>query len=248
MRAEVAAGAAASGWRGLGAAALAVFLAAGCADRPADRLGGPSAAPPPAHPAMLARAGAGGPSPQHARGHPLPPGHPTLPGAPPAEREGTGGAGAGREVEIDPLVLTAPEAWVRRTPSSGFVRAEFALARVEGDPEDARMTISTAGGAVDANIARWQAQFKENPPARTETTEVGGLRVVVVRLAGTLSGGGGPMVSAGPEKPNSRMWGAVVEMPGQEQKLFLKATGPAKTMERWEESCLSFLRTLRHVQ
>jgi hypothetical protein len=146
-------------------------------------------------------------------------------------------------VRIGPLTLTAPEGWVRRAPANEFVQAEFALPKAEGDAEDGRLTISSVGGSVEGNVVRWESQFKEKPKAQTEDSSVSGLKVVTVRLAGTLSGGGGPMAKGGPDKPNSKLWGAVVPLPTT--NVFIKATGPQKTMERWDQSFGTFLKSLK---
>jgi len=174
----------------------------------------------------------------------MPPGHPPVGGAG-AGSQGAGASQEGPEVRIGPLTLTAPEGWVRRAPSNTMVDAEFALPRVEGDPEDGRVTISRAGGTVEANIARWENQFAEKPKAATEDVNVSGLKAVTVRLAGTL-GGGGPMAKGGPDKPNSKMWGSVIPLPAT--NVFIKATGPQKTMERWDQSFGTFLKSLKTGQ
>src|SRR5206468_4473441 len=110
---------------------------------------------------------------------------------------------------VGPVALTAPEGWVEQPAASGFVIAAFSLPPAEGDPEGGRVTVSTAGGTTEANVARWQSQFKENPPAKTENVAPGGLKGVAVRIAGTLSSSG-PMAPPGPERPNYRLWGAVI--------------------------------------
>jgi len=154
---------------------------------------------------------------------------------------------AGQSLQVGPVTLTVPEGWVRKSPRP-FTLAVFGLPRAEGDPEDGGVTVSMAGGGIEGNISRWQGQFKENPAAQRETLEVGGMKATTVRLTGTFGGGGGPMVKSGPEKPNSKMWGAIIELPGQSQQLFLKAIGPAKTLDRWDQSLTEFLKSVRKTQ
>ena len=66
-------------------------------------------------------------------------------------------------VELKAISLTAPRDWVRKPTSSDFVLAEFTLPRVEGDDWDGRLTVSTAGGDIEANIQRWRSQFGDEP-------------------------------------------------------------------------------------
>lgn len=241
--------------RGVLLAAVLVLIA-GC-DRGPEGPG--PAAPTPAHPAMTGPTGGSPPAAALPHNHPpvagpgavgpdapMPPDHPPIDSAP-VEEPAAAPAG-GPTVVVNQLLLTAPSAWPRQTvAASPFAPlAAFTLPRAEGDPEDGRLTVSQAAGGVDANIARWQGQFKENPPAQKEAREAAGLKVTVVRLAGTLSGGRGPM-AAGADKPNSKLWGAVIEQPGG-QLLFLKATGPAKTMDRWDGSFGEFLGAIRKSQ
>ncbi len=185
----------------------------------------------------------------------LPAGHPPVPApaaGPPAAAPAALAAsppaatgGAAREVQIGPLKLTAPEGWIAQPANPQFgVLAAFGLPRVEGDSEDARLTVSTVAGDLGQNLTRWQGQFKESPPVAPVVVDVAGMKVVTVRLAGTLKAGG-PFMGGGAEKPNSKMWGAVLELPGQPQKVFLKATGPAKSMEKWDGSFAAFLNSLK---
>ena len=237
----------------LAACALALAFLHACGEPEADRRPGDTGAPTPRHPAMTlpgeAPSGRGGDS--TAPSGQGPPGQAAIepvsareaPAVKASPRAGANVAAGEREVLAGPVIFTAPQGWVRRPPSSGILVAEFGLPRAEGDPEDGRFTVSSAGGSVQANIARWQSQFKEGPAPSTERREVEGFPVTTVRFAGTLVGG--PVAGGGGEKPNSRMWGAVIEVPGLEQKVFLKATGPQKTVDRWEESFGKLLDSLR---
>jgi hypothetical protein len=134
-----------------------------------------------------------------------------------------------REVLIGSMSLTAPEGWIRRPPSSGFLITEFTLPKVEGDADNGRLTVSTAGGSVEANIDRWKDQFGGNPdPASQETWEVGGVSVTVVDFSGTYNDQPGPFAPATP-KPGYRMLAAIIPLDGD--LFFLKGYGPQKTIE-----------------
>ena len=53
-------------------------------------------------------------------------------------------------------MLTAPNEWVRRKPSSMFLLTEFTLPKVDGDTADGRLTVSSAMGSLEDNINRWR--------------------------------------------------------------------------------------------
>jgi hypothetical protein len=149
-------------------------------------------------------------------------------------------------VELDAITLTAPAGWQRMPPSSSFVAAEFALPRAEGDDANGRLTISTAGGTVEANIDRWKGQFdaqaKQAPP---EEIDVAGLKVTLVDLSGDFSDQRGPFAPA-VERPGYRMIAAIVPVEGQLH--FIKATGPQKTIASHADKLHEFIRTVQRKQ
>ena len=150
---------------------------------------------------------------------------------------------AGGHIELGSLTLTAPTGWDRKPLSSSFVVAEFALPRAEGDDADGRLTISTAGGSVEANIDRWKGQFAPQPTAASqEDVEVAGLKVTIVDLAGDFNDQRGPFAPA-TLRPNYRMIAAVI--PIDDQLHFLKATGPQKTVALHAEAIYQFIRSAR---
>ena len=169
-------------------------------------------------------------------------------------REGTGSAavkpvaahGAG-----SPLKFTAPADWTAETPSSAMRKAQYSLARVEGDPEDAKMVVfffEGQGGSVQANIDRWIGQFTKadgspaNDAARVSKKESHGTPLTIVDVSGTYKESMGPM-STGTSKPDFRMLAAVAET--SSGPWFFKMTGPAKTMAKWEPSFHTFLDTIQ---
>ena len=103
------------------------------------------------------------------------------------------------------------------------------------------------GGSVDDNLRRWKEQFTEKPePVVRKQEAAGGIKATVVELEGTFTGGGAPMAGrAAPPAPGTKLWGAIVELPGSPQPVFFKAWGPARTMERWQPSLEEFLSSLK---
>jgi hypothetical protein len=129
------------------------------------------------------------------------------------------------------------------SPSSSFVAAEFTLPRAKGDDADGRLTISTAGGTVEANIDRWKGQFSaQAQPAAQEEIDVGGMKVTLVDLSGDFSDQRGPFAPA-VERPAYRMIAAIVAVEGQLH--FVKATGPQKTIASHADEIHKFVRTVQ---
>ena len=166
--------------------------------------------------------------------------------ADPNPRPLSGSSDSGGPVELDAITLTAPAGWQRTPPSSSFVAAEFALSRAEGDDADGRLTVSTAGGSVEANIDRWKGQFgpqaKQSPQ---EEIDVAGMKVTVVDFSGDFNDQRGPFAPA-VERPGYRMIAAIVPVDGQLH--FIKATGPQKTIASHADEIHQFIRSVERKQ
>jgi hypothetical protein len=147
------------------------------------------------------------------------------------------------------LRFTAPSEWITETPSSSLRKAQYRLAKVTGDPDDAELAVfffPGGGGPVQANIERWIAQFQKtdgSPAAGTTSRrEVHGMPLTIVDVNGIYLSGSGTMSAVKP-KPDFRMLAAVVET--SSGPWFFKLTGPAKTVGKWEASFQSFLDTIQ---
>jgi hypothetical protein len=143
----------------------------------------------------------------------LPPNHPAIGAATPQH--------AWPAADADPAALawSVPPGW-HAAPTSNAMR--LATYRVPGGAE---VSVSRAGGATEANIQRWIAQFDDvGHEGRAEKT-VRGFHVVTVDVSGTYVGGGVTM--GGPSEPQHdwAMVGAIVE--GASPPYFFKMTGPS---------------------
>jgi hypothetical protein len=172
--------------------------------------------------------------------------------SPPAMSATEAGAGSaattsfddrGGPVDLDAIVLTAPAGWQRIQPSSSFVAAEFTLPADEGGEADGRLTVSAAGGSVEANVDRWKGQFDPLADEKPlETTEVNGMSVTLVDFAGDFNDARGPFAPA-VKRPGYRMIAAIVPVDGQLH--FIKATGPQKTIAAHADAIHEFIRSVR---
>lgn len=156
-------------------------------------------------------------------------------GAPPAS--GT----AASPLRLEGLSLTPPAAWTRKEVSSSFVLAEFVLPKAEGADADGRLTISTAGGSVEQNLQRWRDQFGGKPEKVTEERlERNGLVIHQVDYSGEFNDQRGPF-APGTKRAGYRMMAAVIQTSADAPQLhFVKATGPAATIEAHAESIRQF--------
>jgi hypothetical protein len=146
-------------------------------------------------------------------------------------------------VELDAINFTPSAGWARKPAGSTFVVAEFSLPRAEGDDADGRLTISTAGGSVEANIDRWKGQFQPQPKSMSqEDIDIAGLKATIVDLSGDFNDQRGPF-APGELRPGYRMIAAVIPVGGQLH--FIKATGPQKTIASHAAAIQQFIRSAR---
>jgi hypothetical protein len=150
---------------------------------------------------------------------------------------------AGGPVELDKVTLVAPAGWERRTPSSGFVLAEFYMPKAAGADKDGRLTVSTAGGDIEANIERWRSQFGNKPETESrKTIEAEGLEITLVDFTGEFSDQRGPFAPA-TASPGSRMLAAIIPIEGE--LYFVKAVGPQKTMDAHADEFMAFVESVK---
>jgi hypothetical protein len=152
------------------------------------------------------------------------------------------------------LKFDAPAGWVSKTPSSTMRVADFSLPKVEGDAEDATTTIyffgTQQGGSVQANIDRWVSQLEQpdgkasKDVAKTSTLTANGLKISIVDVSGTYVAETAPGSGVKLNKPGFRQLAAVVETPGG--NYYVKLTGPAKTVAKWESSYMGLLKGLKY--
>src|SRR4029079_15721627 len=110
-------------------------------------------------------------------------------------------------------------------------RAQLKVDPVEGDPEPAELVVFAfpgGAGTVEANVSRWQGQFKDkdgNLP-KIESKTIKGKNVEVIRVE---TGGNfvAPEFPGSPKlmnKPDCHLLGAIVQTP--RTAYFFKMIGP----------------------
>ena len=143
------------------------------------------------------------------------------------------------EATVGGFKFTVPADWQEQPPKSQFVLGEFSLTG-EGGP--ARLTLSSAGGGLEANIERWQGQFSRGPndpePRQSEIT-FDGQKGTLVELSGTYT----DMLSAGNPGKNWRMLG--VAIPLGPTNFFVKLTGPQATVTAQKDAFVKFVESAK---
>jgi hypothetical protein len=152
------------------------------------------------------------------------------------------------------LKYDVPDGWVSMPPASSMRVAEFTLPKVAGDAEDAALTVyffgANMGGNAQANIDRWIGQMSQpdgKPSMDVAKTAAlvtkSGLKVTTVDVTGTYVAEVSPGATERFNKPGFRLRAAVIET--KEGPYFVKLTGPAKTVAKWDASVTAFLQSLR---
>ena len=160
-------------------------------------------------------------------------------------------AGAAAPTSDADLKFIPPSGWITEKPSSSSRKAQYKLPKTEGDREDAELIVyyfQGGGGAPQANVDRWIGQFTGpdgKPVSNAKVTHrmIGNIPLTVVDVSGTYSSSMGAMQSGGSTEPGFRMLGAIAETANG--PWFIKLTGPARTVAKWEPGFQSFLDSMK---
>lgn len=151
-----------------------------------------------------------------------------------------GGLGLGadappRTIDAGGLTFQVPSAWKSSKPSSTMRRAQLTVEPAEGDTDPAELVVFAfpgGAGTVDANVKRWQSQFRDkdgNPPkVDSKTVQGKNAEVTRVEIAGHYIAPKFPGSVEVNDKPHWRLLGAIVQT--NDTGYYLKMIGPEKTM------------------
>jgi hypothetical protein len=107
-------------------------------------------------------------------------------------------------------------------------KATYLIKHVEGDPEDAELSVSQAGGTVAANVARWAQQLGRFPgDVKHSERKVKGLAVTVVEIHGEYTGMRIPGAPPTAKRSGFALLGAIIET---SPPTFFKLVGPEKSV------------------
>ncbi len=141
--------------------------------------------------------------------------------------------------------------WIVETPSSPMRRAQYKVPGPGGEGECAVFYFGPGqGGDPMSNAVRWADQFTLSDGSsaqsgmKTSEIDAGGLKVVLVEVAGTYKGGMTMTAAPAVPKPGYRLLGAVA--PGPDANWYFKFTGPDSTVSAQRDAFLSMVRSLKH--
>ena len=141
-----------------------------------------------------------------------------------------------KTVDVGVLSFQVPATWKKENPSSAMRKAQYKVDPVKGDEaatELAVFALPGAAGGVDANVERWQSQFKDkdgNTP-KAKVTKVKGQNtdVTLVEIAGHWFPPPFPGLPRQPDVPGARFLGAIV-LTG-DTGYYIRLVGPEKTVD-----------------
>jgi hypothetical protein len=125
------------------------------------------------------------------------------------------------------LTWAVPKRWSVAENPSTFRIATYKVPHAPKETDDAEVSVSQAGGSLEDNIKRWEAQFDGAPKAARSEKTVGGLKIIIVDIRGAYLGG----MAGGPKKEGMRMLAAIVPT---EMSHFFKLTGTEATVKAAE--------------
>lgn len=141
-----------------------------------------------------------------------------------------------KKIDAGGLSFEVPKTWKNEQPSSRMRRAQLKVEPVKGDKEAAELVVFAfpgGAGTVQANIKRWEEQFKDKegatPKAEIKTIKVKGLEVTRVEVSGRYVAAVQPGSPEKLDKPEFRLLGAIVQT--DQAGYYLKMIGPDKTMK-----------------
>lgn len=146
--------------------------------------------------------------------------------------------GKTRTVDAGGLTFEAPESWKSVAPQSRMRRAELKIAPAKDDEakEGAELILFAfpgGAGTVDANVERWQRQFRDkdgNPPkASVKTVEGKNTKLTRVEIAGHYFPANFPGQPKQPDREDYRLLGGIVLT--ESTGYFLRLVGPDKTVK-----------------
>lgn len=147
--------------------------------------------------------------------------------------------------KIDGIQFKIPKGWVEVPLSpaqQGMITASFKIPEA-GD--DIKLTLSSVGGGIDANLQRWkgQVQLPAGESAIQETVRVDNVDAIWLDLKGTYDSGTDLNSTT---QSGMRMIG--VAIPRMPRDFYLKLTGPREQLVNVKEQFRDFVKSARFVQ
>lgn len=125
--------------------------------------------------------------------------------------------------KVGAFTFAVPEGWTKVTPSSPMRNAQLEVAQGQAKAETTFFHFGGGSGTAADNVARWFGQFPGSEGKRkTETTEVGPVKITFATTEGTYSSGM-PGAATTPVTGQALI-GAILE--NARGDVYVKMTGP----------------------
>jgi hypothetical protein len=154
-----------------------------------------------------------------------------------------------QDVDATVLNFQAPADWKSVTPEP-MRQAQMRIDPVKGDEHPAELTVFAfpgGGGGIAANIDRWSRMFRDkdgnNPKAEISQVKGKNCEITRVELSGHYFPPSFPGRPAQPDRPGSRLLGAIV-IEG-DTGYFLRLIGPDKTVTSVKPAFDKLLTTVK---
>lgn len=138
------------------------------------------------------------------------------------------------------IKFMAPAGWKSVPVSGNIPEAEFALTRSDGDTYDGRLTLMSALGGFEENMARWKSEFIAGDEPKIEKIAVDGTEATWVDLRGEWKGSSFRPID--PPRPEHRMIAIYIPLKGT-QAYYVKITGPKATIAAHEAEMRTFVKS-----
>ena len=157
----------------------------------------------------------------------------------------------GESVTLGNMKSTAPATWKSSPTTSEMRAAQFALPKVEGDPEDAEVVVfyfKGGSGSVEQNLKRQEGMFDlgDNKDAvKVTKTKVGPVDATYQEIKGTY------LSKFPPFAPNAKITRkddyrqSYVVFTGSDGEYYVRMRGPAKTVEKYKAGFDEWLKNFK---
>lgn len=153
----------------------------------------------------------------------------------------------GAKITIAGIEFTVPDGWRRQPRSSSTRAAEYVLA---GEAGDASLTVYYFGqqgaGPRQANVKRWIGEYSGSVSSRSVTQPNNNLILTIVHVSGAFAPARTGGESAAPPKAGFNTLGVIIES-GPHGPLYVKAVGPAATIQSHMVRLDAFIASARHA-
>lgn len=148
------------------------------------------------------------------------------------------------------VVFALPEGWAVTAGTNSMRLAQVVVPDVEGVETVVFFFGVGGGGSIDGNLDRWRGQMQGDDEGTVETHEPAeGVKITLLDVTGAYASsqmnphGRDPHGGGEEDRGDSRMLGAIVEVPGG--PLFIKVIGPADVVADLKTAVTTWLLSFR---